>query len=458
MIALTRCTRFITRLTAILLLNGVFSAAASQQARAQELPPPHLGYGIHIAPNTQLERSLVYNLGVDWVKIYDTAQAALFPDQHILFRWDLNWPADWNQFRRDVERRARELTALKIDAVEVGNEPNLSHEWSRGPNAWEYVQMLRVAYTAIKAGNPNVIVVSAGLAPTLTTPDRKAINDLDFAREMLENGAAQWFDAFGYHPYGYNMPPEADPASAELVFRRAERMRALLEKSGVYKQVWLTEFGWLRNPAEDGVNCHDSDPDFTGFAWLRVSAEQQASYLVRAFQYADRNWPWAGPMFVWNLNWHQQSWLPQCSHQRWFSLLRLNGEPTAAYRRLQAMDRRPATYVPRLELKADAMAVEISIACLRRIELGSFSIANTGYPLPVPIRIAPLNNGQPPFIEVDKSEARAGDKIRVFVNPNGVQRPGQYPIYINVRAVVDKQPFSQNVQGYLVVSQTNINC
>ena len=24
--------------------------------------------------------------------------------------------------------------------------------------------------------------------------------DLDFADEMLGNGAGQWFDAFGYHP------------------------------------------------------------------------------------------------------------------------------------------------------------------------------------------------------------------------------------------------------------------
>ncbi|HLY28548.1 MAG TPA: hypothetical protein VKQ72_19530, partial [Aggregatilineales bacterium] len=183
-------------------------------------PTPHLGYGIHIAPNTSVDVSLVNALGVDWVKLYDLSQTKLFPDKHVLYRLDLRWPNDWNAFKSAVADQARTLASLHIDAVEIGNEPNLVNEWSSGPNAWQYVQMLRVAYTSIKSANPNIIVVSAGLAPTLTTGDRGAINDLDFAKEMLDNGAAQWFDAFGYHPYGYNLPPEADPKTHELVFRR----------------------------------------------------------------------------------------------------------------------------------------------------------------------------------------------------------------------------------------------
>ncbi|MEP7288756.1 MAG: hypothetical protein ABI947_23640 [Chloroflexota bacterium] len=449
---------FQRRLLILLILCSLFWPETVRARQDAPPPPPHLGYGVHIAPNTNLDRNLVNALGVDWVKIYATEQAKDYPGKRILFRWDLSWPTDWAQFKINVANRARELISLNIDAIEVGNEPNLVNEWTRGPNAWEYVQMLRVAYTAIKAGNPNIIVVSAGLAPTLTTPDRKAISDLDYAQEMLDNGAAQWFDAFGYHPYGYNLPPEADPTQHELVFRRTERIRAVLEKHGVYKQIWLTEFGWLRDPAEDGVNCKDSDPDFAGFAWLRVTGEQQASYLVRAFQYADQNWPWAGPTFVWNLNWHQQTWLNMCNHQRWFSLLRLNGEPTIAYRKLQAMERHPSDYLPHLELHTESLAVDVSLACLRRMPLGQFTIANTGYPLPVPITISPANGPQPPFVEVDKKQARAGDTIKVFVDPTGLQEAGQYPVYINVKATVNKRPFTQNIEGFVVASQAGQGC
>jgi hypothetical protein len=431
------------------------SAATNAQ---NEMPPPHLGYGIHLAPNTNLDVNLVNGLGFDWVKIYDTAQVKDYPNKRILFRMDLTWPDDWNQFKINVANRARELVNLRIDAVEVGNEPNLVNEWVRGPNAWEYVQMLRVAYTAIKSGNPNIIVVSAGLAPTLTTPDRRAVSDLEFAKEMIENGAAQWFDAFGYHPYGYNLGPEADPEKHELVFRRTERIRALLEQYGVYKQIWLTEFGWLRDPSEDGVNCDDNNPEFSGFAWLRVSSDQQAKYLVRAFQYADKNWPWAGPMFVWNLNWHQQSWQNMCSHQRWFSILRLNGETTTAYHKLQAMERRPSDYLPKLELRSTTLTADVSLPCLRKLPAGTFTIDNVGYPLPVPVTVSPANGPNPPFVEVDKKQARAGDTIKVFVNPEGLDQPGQYPIFVNVKATVNKRPFSQTIQGYVVASQAALNC
>jgi hypothetical protein len=423
-----------------------------------DAPPPHLGYGIHLAPNTTLDRNLVNALGMDWIKIYDLAQSKDFPDKHILYRMDLTWPTDWEQFKLAVASRAHDLAGLHIDAVEIGNEPNLVNEWTRGPNAWEYVQMLRVAYTAIKSVNPNIIVVSAGLAPTLTTPDHHAINDLDFAEEMLDNGAAQWFDAFGYHPYGYNLPPEADPSKNELVFRRTERIEALLAAHNVYKQVWLTEFGWLRDPAEDGVNCKDTDPDFTGFAWLRVSGEQQANYLVRAFQYADKNWPWVGPMFVWNLNWQQQTWLSTCNNQRWFALLKSNGEPTVAYRKLQALERHYSDYLPHLDLHADTMTANVSMACLHRVPLGTFTVDNTGYPLATEISISAVNGIDPPFADVSPKQARVGDRVTVFANPIGLTQPGQYTIYVNVKATANNKLITQNIEGYVVVSAGDAGC
>jgi hypothetical protein len=421
-------------------------------------PEPHLGYGIHIAPDTVVDHNLVNELHMDWVKIYNLGQADAYPDKRILLRWDLRWPDDWNAFKQNIADYARALIGKHIDAVEVGNEPNLVNEWAHGPNAWEYVQMLRVAYTTIKSVNPDIIVVSAGLAPTMTTPDRNAISDLDFAREMLGNGAGQWFDAFGYHPYGYNQPPEADPNKSELVFRRTERIRALMEKYGVYKQIWLTEFGWLRDPAEDGVTCDDANPDFTGFAWLRVSSEQQANYLVRAFQYADQHWPWAGPMFVWNLNWQQQSWLAMCNHQRWFALLRLNGERTTAFQKLQAMPRRYSDYQPYLEVQGAELTAQVSLACLRRVPLGEFTITNTGYPLPLAVTIQAVNGIAPPFVEVIPKQARADDKVRVFVNPIGLEQAGQYPVYINVKTMIGQRQVSQSIRGYLIADQTSNSC
>jgi hypothetical protein len=441
-----------------LLVTYPGTTAGAQPTAAQDAIAPHLGYGVHFAPNTSANPALVRDLGMDWVKIYEVGDAEKFIGLKVLYRMDLKWPNDWNAFRADVANRTRELIGKNITAVEAGNEPNLVNEWILKPNAWQYTQMLRVVYTTIKSVLPDMIVISAGLAPTITTPDGGAVNDLDFAREMLDNGAGDWMDAFGYHPYGYNEPPETAPDMRELVFRRAERLRQIMEDHGVFKQVWLTEFGWLRNPAEDGVNCSDADPEFAGFAWLRVSSEQQADYLVRAFRFAHENWPWAGPMFVWNLNWNMQTGLNPCSHMRWFGLLRSNGTPTVAYGRLQQMTHYRSDYLPKLELHADSMTATVSLACLRRVPLGTFTIQNNGYPAPGQLRIQPAANPDPPFAEVAPILARVGDPVTVFVNPVGLRLPGQYVIHVNVKGDFQGRVLSQHVQGYLLVEAGDIHC
>lgn len=421
----------------------------------------HLGYGVHFGPNTGVAPNLVNELGFDWVKIYEPGQAAAFRTKRVLLRHDVTWPNDWNSFKSNLAGFVAGLAGSGIDAIEYGNEPNLRGEWGgRTPNAWEYVQVLRVAYTVTKQVAPNLIVVSAGLAPTHTLPDRSAVNDLDFAREMIENGAGQWFDAFGYHPYGYNMPPDADPfGSQDLVFRRSERIRQIMEDNGVYKQVWLTEFGWLRDPGEDGVGCSDSDPNFSGFAWLRVSSSQQANYLVRAFEYAHENWQWVGPMFVWNMNWSVMGWLPPCDHRRWFGLLTPGGQKTPAFYALASMPHHFSSYTPKLLVQgADQLTIQTSIACLKRTKLGDLTVQNIGYPANISVVVDPANGVDPPFLDVKPSRVQMGETSEIFVNPQGINMPGQYPVYINVRTTINGQVKSQVEQGFVIVSANESDC
>lgn len=445
----------------MIVLWSPLSGLTPTEAQSREVPPPHLGYGIHIGPHTQVDPALVAQLRMDWVKLYDVGQIGLFPDKRILFRMDLPWPENWESFRASVNQRAIELAALGVDAIEVHNEPNLALEWPHGPNAWEYTQMLRVAYTQIKAANPSIIVVSGGLAPTITTGDRRAISDLDYTAEMLDNGAAQWFDAFGYHPYGYNAPPETEPAVDTLVFRRVELVRALFEERGIYdKQIWLTEFGWLRDPAEEGVQCSDNDPNFSGFAWMRVSAQTQADYTVRAFDWADRNWPWAGPMFLWNLNWSLYDFNvdPPCSHMRWFSVLNSRGEKLPVFERVAAMPRRFSTYTPRLTLYAENMSTEVSTQCPGPVVLGEFQVLNTGYPaaaFPVSVAVAVPPGGPP--VEVLPPDARVGDRVQLVADTTGIS-PGLYIIYANVTATIGGRLVSESIQSYLVVTNLGTGC
>jgi hypothetical protein len=456
---MTFCRQKGARQRFCIILIFLFSTLLAYIPSAAQEETTHIGYGIHYGPNTNVSTDWVMRLGVDWVKVYTLDSAYAFPGKRILYRFDMGYPDNWEQFRQNIAAKTRAIAAAPIEAVEIHNEPNLSIEWGgRQPNAWQYVQMLRVAYTTIKSIKPSLIVVSGGLAPTVTTPDRMAVSDLEYAREMFENGAGRYFDAFGYHPYGYNLPPEADPLGAQpLVFRRTELIRALMEEYGIYKQIWLTEFGWLRDPREDGFQCSTADPAFSGFAWMAVSGAQQADYLVRAFDYAHKNWAWAGPMFVWNMNWQQMDWLEPCNHMRWFGLLRRNGEPTAAYSALQRMRRYPSRYVPRLWLESDPLMADISLFCPERLQLGTFTVHNIGYPSSVELTILPVNNGAL-FIEVDPPRARLGQSVKVYVNALNLKHPGQYPIYVNIRATIGGRVVSQSVQGYVTAWHREGSC
>ncbi len=460
-------------LTVITLLTS--SPPAGAQSGGGALPPAHLGYGIHLGPHLAVSTDMLRELGMDWVKVYDAGQVDDFPGFRILYRMDLDWPNDWNYFRSEVARRTRELVSRGVDAIEVHNEPNLSIEWPHGPNAWEYVQMLRVAYGIIKGIAPDVIVVSGGLAPTITTPDRMAINDLEFAREMLENGAGQYFDVFGYHPYGFNQPPEADPYAHELTFRRAERIRDLLVTHDLAdKPIWLTEFGWLRDPGEHGQDC-SSSPAMAGFDWMRVSSQTQADYTTRAFAYADRHWPWAGPMFLWNLNWQQYDYEYEdpCSHLRWYGILEQNGTPTLAYHAVAAMPHRYTAYLPQLEAvpvydetqptrpfnREGQWTYTIAAFCPRIVPVGEFEVTNTGWPASVNITLEPQNLGGQghPLVLVSTDQARFGDRVTMYADVNDTA-PGDYLLVVTMRGVYGTRPISGTASLLLRVENSPINC
>lgn len=455
-------------ITAFSAANGLLSAEAtspdtdtSAPADTAALPRPHLGYGVHVAPYTSASNSFVDTLNMDWVKVYEPFQVQQFsPTKKVLFRMDYGWPNNWDEFRSEIRRRTIEVVNMGVTAIEVHNEPNLRLEWPRGPNALEYVQTLRIAYTEIKSVAPHIIVVSGGLAPTITTGDGAAISDIDFARTMFANGAGDYFDVFGYHPYGYNAPPEQEPSTDRLNFRRMELVRALMAEYGLAdKPVWLTEFGWLRNPAEDGVPCSVADPNFRDFAWMQLDSHTQADYIVRAFDFADRYWEWAGPMFLWNLNW---SMLPNetlsiCNHMRWFSLLNMKGEPTQAFYRVAAMPRRPARPVPQMVLAADSMTVEVGLNCPTLARVGQFEIQNAGYPGEFTVSIEPAISLLGPQIEVTPPIAKVGDLITVFANTDGLST-GRYIIYINALTEIAGRRISQNLQGYVIVSDSYAAC
>lgn len=227
----------------------------------------------------------------------------------------------------------------RIAAYQVWNEPNLSREWGeRTPDPVEYTALLRVCYEAIKAADPQAVVISAGLAPTGSAPPL-AMPDTDFLQGMYDAGGAAYFDVLGLHAAGFKAPPETDPATVAdpaagyggqrfFAFRHVEDMRAIMVANGDgQKQVAILEMGWMLHQ-----DIHQS------YTWHGVTEQEQADYLVRAYQYAAQHWqPWIGLMttvyiadYDWQLDQHEQ-W--------WWAIVLPDGTPRLAYTALQAMQK-----------------------------------------------------------------------------------------------------------------------
>jgi hypothetical protein len=230
----------------------------------------------------------------------------------------------------DYQDFADFLTALasrykgRIDAYQIWNEPNLSREWGENPpNPAEYTRLLKTAYQAIKAVDPDASVISAGLAPT-TRWDDVAMPDTVFVQGMYDAGAAPYFDLLGVHGAGYKAPPKTppeevaenpeynnnDPSPAELrriyCFRHVEDLRAIMVENGdEAKRVALLEFGWTTDPRPESP-----------YYWHAVTERQQANYLAGAYRYAEDNWqPWIAvmsliymPAVEWGLEDEQTFW------------------------------------------------------------------------------------------------------------------------------------------------------
>ncbi|MGC9467159.1 MAG: DUF5107 domain-containing protein [Anaerolineae bacterium] len=323
-------------------------------------PEPHLGYGLNVRLTERIP-SLVNPLDFDWVKLWEEYSGLPTTplDQKVLF--NINCAAfvyDMNGWRSHVRGIAQAGSGL-VQAYEICNEPNVQNANMGGhsPDPQLFTDMLRIAWEEIKAVDPKAMVVSGGLAPVGRIPEPwpcgegnncVVMDEWVFLEDMLENGAAAYMDAFGYHPYGFASPPERDPdlVSNAFAFRGVENLHEILINAGWNDMpVWITEFNWFRRPLDDGQNCDGDQTYLTYFKWQEVSAETQADYLVRAFEYADTHWPWLEGMFVWNLDWHDYKLEHPCLHSRFYALRRWDGTslgaPTPAYASLATMPKRP---------------------------------------------------------------------------------------------------------------------
>ncbi|HET6318873.1 MAG TPA: cellulase family glycosylhydrolase [Chloroflexota bacterium] len=251
-------------------------------------------------------------------------------------------PADFATFMGQLAARYRD----QVLAYEIWNEQNFAREWGGGRiSAGQYVELLKAAYPAVKAADPNAVVATGALTPNGFTDPNVALDDVFYLEQMYQyqNGIVRSVsDVIGAHGAGYNSPPEATPVVANTAqaaaagrfrnhpsfyFRRIEQLREVMVRNGdTAKKMWLTEFGWSTfNPAP-------------GYEYGADITEQlQADYLVRAYALTRTTYPWVGAMFVWNLNFAALPDISPVDEKPPFSIIRKDFTPRPAYFALQAM-------------------------------------------------------------------------------------------------------------------------
>src|SRR5690606_6371717 len=126
----------------------------------------------------------------------------------------------------------------RIAAYQVWNEPNLSREWGgQPPDAAAYVELLRVCSEAIRAADPQAIIISAGLAPTGNCCEMGLRYD-QYLQAMYDAGCQRYADVEGMHAAGYARteigPDEAEAQGSQRLFsfRRVEDLRAIMVENG----------------------------------------------------------------------------------------------------------------------------------------------------------------------------------------------------------------------------------
>jgi polysaccharide biosynthesis protein PslG len=144
---------------------------------------------------------------------------------------------EWAEFVGLVAQRYPQALAL-----EIWNEPNLSHFWYPRPKPSRYADVLSTAAQGINAANPAMPVLSAGLVPTRHESKSK-LGFKRFLKRVYKEGAAQLADGIGFHPY-----PAFWQRSTPRVVAKLDALmgsvRSIMSSFGEPgKDIWVTEVG-----------------------------------------------------------------------------------------------------------------------------------------------------------------------------------------------------------------------
>ena len=214
----------------------------------------------------------------------------------------------------------------RVRYYQLWNEPNIYPEW--GINAIDpeaYVDLLKAGATAIRAIDPEAVIIAGALAATVdldgTAVPGRSFSDLLFLQRMYDAGAAPYFDVMATQGYGlWSGPTDRRMHPRVMNFGRPQFIRDLMVVNGDgHKPIWISEMNWNAAPT-------DVEPRYG-----RVSLEEQAANLPLAYERILSDWPWLGVANVWYLKRATDLWEQNRQPEAYFRLLAPDFTPQPVY-------------------------------------------------------------------------------------------------------------------------------
>lgn len=222
-------------------------------------------------------------------------------------------PSDLTTFGTFISALATRYVG-RVQAYEIWSEPNIRLNWSCADAegkavmcSTRYIDLLSVGYAAVKAADPDALVISAGLAPTGWNDGKNGLADRQFLSDLYANGLANVSDAVGAHPLGWANPPDAvccdAPAGVEthyqdptFYFRNTleDYRKIMVAANDSSTPIWVTKFGW-------GTSEDTAAPSSNNVYFTYTDLTEQATYDPRGFALG-AELGFVGPMFLSNLN------------------------------------------------------------------------------------------------------------------------------------------------------------
>ena len=268
-------------------------------------------------------------------------------------------PQDLSDFMLNLLTDKNIANGEPVKAVEIWNEPNTVTEWTGAPlNGAAYMKLFLPVYHALHTALPNLMILSAGMAPTGDSAG--SVSDRTWLKQLFAAGLPTGDASFAIaaHPYGWANAPDArccaspskgwDNDPSFFFLDTLNDYRAIMTSSGDQQgKIWVTEFGWASFAGLKSGSHVDGKaavpPGDSSLAWMNILTEdQQAAYIVRAYQLAQSGdlAGYVGPMFLWNLNFSTLADFTtpdKPSHpESGYSVLNADTFPRAAYNLLQA--------------------------------------------------------------------------------------------------------------------------